>query len=88
MAGIIQVWQDPKDKNVYVVNGHNRLELEKKLGIPKRPARFLKAKSAKEARSIGALTNIAEGRGNARDAAKFFRDSGISVRDLEKRVCL
>lgn len=85
LAGIIQVWQDPKDKNVYVVNGHNRLELEKKLGIPKRPARFLKASSAKEARSIGALTNIAEGRGNARDAAKFFRDSGISIKDLEKR---
>lgn len=85
LAGIIQVWQDPKDKNVYVVNGHNRLELEKKLGVSKRPARFLQAKSAKEARAVGALTNIAEGRGNARDAAKFFRDSGISREDLDKK---
>lgn len=85
LAGIIQVWQDPKDKKVYVVNGHNRLELEKKLGVPERPARFLNATSAKEARAIGALTNIAEGRGNARDAAKFFRDSGISREDLDKR---
>ena len=85
LAGIIQVWADPSDKKVYVVNGHNRLELEKKLGVPQRPARFLDAKTAKEARAIGALTNIAEGRGNARDAAKFFRDSGISREDLEKR---
>lgn len=85
LAGIIQVWKDPSNKKVYVVNGHNRLELEKKLGVPQRPARFLDAKTAKEARAIGALTNIAEGRGNARDAAKFFRDSGISREDLEKR---
>lgn len=85
LAGIIQVWADPSNKKVYVVNGHNRLELEKKLGVSQRPARFLDAKTAKEARAIGALTNIAEGRGNARDAAKFFRDSGISREDLEKR---
>lgn len=85
LAGIIQVWKDPRNKKVYVVNGHNRLELEKKLGVPQRPARFLDAKTAKEARAIGALTNIAEGRGNARDAAKFFRDSGISRQDLERR---
>lgn len=85
LAGIIQVWADPKDKNVYVVNGHNRLQLEQKLGVEKRPARFLAAKSPKEARAIGAMTNIAEGRGNARDAAKFFRDSGITRKDLEKK---
>ena len=85
LAGIVQVWADPSNKKVYVVNGHNRLELEKKLGVPQRPARFLEAKTAKEARAIGALTNIAEGRGNAKDAAKFFRDSGISKEDLEKR---
>ena len=85
LAGIIQVWADPKDGNTYVVNGHNRLEFEKKMGVKKRPAKFLDVKSAKEARAVGALTNIAEGRGNARDAAKFFRDSGISREDLEKR---
>lgn len=85
LAGIIQVWIDPEDKKAYVVNGHNRVELEKRLGVKQRPARFLNAKLAKEARSIGALTNIAEGRGNSRDAAKFFRDSGISRKDLENR---
>jgi hypothetical protein len=31
------------------------------------------------------LTNIAEGRGNALDAAKFFRDSGISRQELQDR---
>ena len=85
MAGIIQVWHDPSDGNTYVVNGHNRLALEQKLGVDKRPAKFLKARSAREARAVGALTNIAEGRGNARDAAKFFRDSGISREDLAKK---
>ncbi len=85
LAGIVQVWQDPKNKKVYVVNGHNRLDLAKKLDVPQVTVRFLKAKSAPEARAIGALTNIAEGRGNAQDAAKFFRDSGLSKADLDKK---
>ncbi|MCC5616376.1 hypothetical protein LC605_15115 [Nostoc sp. CHAB 5836] len=85
LAGIIQVWQDPKDKQVYVVNGHNRTERAKALGVQKMTAKFIKAKSAEEARAVGALTNIAEGRGNALDAAKFFRDSGVSREDLERK---
>jgi len=47
--------------------------------------RYLKAPDAKTARSIGALTNIAEGRGDALDAAKFFRDTGISKEDLSAK---
>ncbi|ACC81155.1 hypothetical protein Npun_R2601 [Nostoc punctiforme PCC 73102] len=85
LAGIIQVWQDPKDKQVYVVNGHNRTERAKALGVKTMTAKFIKAKSPQEARAVGALTNIAEGRGNALDAAKFFRDSGVSREDLERK---
>ena len=42
------------------------------------------AKDAAEARAIGARQNISEGRGTAIDAAKFFRETGITAADLEK----
>ena len=85
LGGILQVWQDPKDGGVYVVNGHNRLALAKKLNAESVTVKLIDAKSPEEARAIGALTNIAEGRGNALDAAKFFRDSGLTKQDLEKK---
>lgn len=85
LAGIIQIWQDPKDRQVYVINGHNRTERAKSLGVKTMTAKFIKADSAQEARAVGALTNIAEGRGNSLDAAKFFRDSGLSKQDLENK---
>jgi hypothetical protein len=85
LAGIIQVWRDPKDGKVYVINGHNRLDLANQLNVPKVTARFLKAQSPEEARSVGAMTNIAEGRGTPIDAAKFFRDSGLGKQDLDRK---
>lgn len=85
LGGILQVWQDPSDGKTYVVNGHNRLALAKKLGAEKVAVRYLDVKDAQEARAVGALTNIAEGRGNALDAAKFFRDTGLSQDDLQKK---
>lgn len=85
LAGILQVWKDPADGKTYVVNGHNRLDLGKKLGAESVAVRYLKAPDAKTARAIGALTNIAEGRGDALDAAKFFRDTGISKEDLSAK---
>ncbi|NJN10033.1 MAG: hypothetical protein HC815_19390 [Richelia sp. RM1_1_1] len=85
MAGIVQVWNDPKDGNTYVVNGHNRTDRAKKLGVEKVTVKFIDADSPKEARAVGALTNIAEGRGNSLDAAKFFRDSGLKKEDLDKK---
>lgn len=85
LAGIVQVWQDPADGKTYVVNGHNRLELAKRLGADKVAVRYLDVKDDKEARAVGAVTNIAEGRGNALDAAKFFKDTGLSRADLDKK---
>lgn len=85
LAGVVQVWQDPADGKTYIVNGHNRATLAKRLGVDEVTVRYLKAKNATEARAIGALTNIAEGRGNALDSAKFFRDSGLSRADLEAK---
>jgi lambda family phage portal protein len=85
LAGILQVWEDPEDGNTYVVNGHNRLDLAKKLGAEKVAVRFLDVADDAEARAVGAITNIAEGRGDPLDAAKFFRDTGLTREDLNKR---
>lgn len=85
LAGIVQVWKDPADSQVYVINGHNRLALAQRLGETKITVRSINANSASEARAIGALTNIAEGRGTSVDAAKFFKDSGLSKNELSKK---
>lgn len=85
LGGILQVWKDHDDGKTYVVNGHHRLDLAKKLDAPKVAVRFIGAKDAEEARGIGALTNIAEGRGTSVDAANFFRDTGHSRDHLEAK---
>lgn len=85
LAGTIAVWRDPADGKVYVVNGHHRLELAKRTGQQKVAVRHIVAKDASEARATGALQNIAEGRGTAIDAAKFLRDTGTTVQELERK---
>jgi broad specificity phosphatase PhoE len=85
LAGIISVWRDPADGKTYVVNGHHRYELAKRLGVKAVTVRHIVASSAKVARAIGAEQNIAEGRGTAMDAGKFFRDSGITPNDLSEK---
>jgi hypothetical protein len=42
-AGIISVWEDPDDKKVYVIDGHRRLRLAKRLKAPIVHVQFLKA---------------------------------------------
>jgi broad specificity phosphatase PhoE/ParB-like chromosome segregation protein Spo0J len=85
LAGIISVWRDPADGKTYVVNGHHRYELAKRLGVKSVTVRHIVASSAKVARSIGAEQNIADGRGSALDAAKYFRDSGITPEELKEK---
>ena len=85
LAGVISVWHDPADGKTYVVNGHHRAILAKETGTPEVAVRYLKAPDAASARAIGALQNIAEGRGTPVDAAKFFRDSGLTPKDLEAK---
>lgn len=89
LSGVILVWVDPLDGLVYVVNGHNRVNLAKALGVNSLCCRFINAKSAIDARFIGAIANIAEGRGSAIDAGKLFRDKNISKEQLERSgICL
>jgi hypothetical protein len=84
LAGVVNVWRDPANGETYVVNGHHRVVLARETGQPEMNVRYLNAPDAVTARTIGALQNIAEGRGTAVDAAKFFRDSGYAPEDLDK----
>lgn len=84
LAGVAHVWTDPANGHTYAVNGHNRVALANKLGVPGMDVRFLDAQDAASARTKGALINIAEGHGTAIDAAKLFRDAGMNADDLAK----
>ena len=81
-AGVVLAWKDPADGKTYIVNGHHRYELAKRLGVSDLDVRLVDAADAGEARTIGALTNIAEGRGTAVDAAKVFREKGLTPDQL------
>lgn len=81
-AGVILAWHDPADGKDYVVNGHHRHHLANQAGVDTMGVHYIEAKDAKEARKIGALANIAEGRGTAVDAAKLIRDEGFTPEDF------
>lgn len=83
-AGVVSVWRDPKDGSSCVVNGHHRHELATRLKYPNLAVRYIQTPDEQQARAIGALINIAEGRGTALDAAKFMRDMGVPVEKLEE----
>ena len=82
LAGVVHAWTDPTDGLHYVVNGHNRHALAVRSGQAGLDTRFLDAPTAEEARTQGALINIAEGQGTAIDAAKLFRDQKITPEEL------
>lgn len=94
LGGQLLVWRDPGDGQTYVINGHHRFDLAKRslaggagdsdswngnLSVY-----FIDADSPATARALGAVTNIAEGRGTAVDAAKFLRDTNSDIAELEK----
>lgn len=87
LAGLILVWRD-LDGLTYVINGHNRVTLAKKLGIEKLWVKYVTSSNPIEARAIGALANIADDKGNAIDAGKFFRDMCYSAKNLPKNIDL
>src|SRR5207253_2658504 len=85
LAGVMAVWHDPADGKTYVVNGHHRLELAQRLGVPNVNVQMVEARNATEARGEGAYMNIAEGRGTATDVAKFLRDFQLGPEALAQR---
>lgn len=89
-GGQLLVWHDKEDGQTYVVNGHHRYELASRSPHSdewggEMSVYFVDAPDAQQARALGALANIAEGRGTATDAAKFLRDTGSSVEDMKSR---
>jgi len=86
LAGLILVWLDPFDGKTYVINGHNRVSLAMQSGIDNLWCKYISADTAIEARAIGALANIADDKGTALDAAKFFRDRCYSADNLPKNI--
>lgn len=57
-VGKIAVWKDPAaNQRTFVVDGHKRLAAAKAAGVPAIPAWYVPAKTADEARSIGAGLN-------------------------------
>lgn len=86
LAGVVSVWRDPETGQVHPVNGHHRTELAKRAGKTSINVQFIDAATPEEARAIGAIQNIAEGRGTPIDAAVFFRDSGLGPEQLAERV--
>jgi hypothetical protein len=83
LGGVVLVWRDPSNGGDFVINGHHRHELARRTGAERINVRYIDAPDAIKARSIGALANIAEGRGSATDAAKFLRDTGTTTEDLQ-----
>jgi hypothetical protein len=88
LAGLILVWLDPDNGLTYVINGHNRVTLALNLGIERLWVRYINADNPIQARAIGALANIADDKGNAIDAAKFFRDMGYHAGNLPRNIDL
>ena len=85
LGGMVSVWRDPADGETYGVNGHHRVELAQRVGYKDPiPVRYLDAVNAQDARTKGALINIAEDHGSAVDAAKVFRDGGYDEGGLKK----
>ncbi|MGA9769188.1 MAG: hypothetical protein WBV94_09115 [Blastocatellia bacterium] len=78
------VWQDSFNKKFYVVDGHNRLNLAKRNGVQSVPVEFVNARTAEEARAVGAVKNILAGNGSDKDASTFFQESKLTREDVAR----
>jgi hypothetical protein len=59
-AGLISVWEDSADRKIYVIDGHRRLRLAKRLQAPVVDVQFLKAESDTDAFVKGVELNLAK----------------------------
>ena len=76
LAGSLLV-HERLDGTRYVVNGHHRLELARRTGTPEVSVYVIREADGvteADARAVGAIMNISEGRGTAVDAAKIMRE--------------
>jgi hypothetical protein len=59
-AGVISVWRDPEDVKLYVIDGHRRLRLAKRLQVPSVQVQFLEASSDADAFARGVELGLAQ----------------------------
>jgi hypothetical protein len=76
--GVLKVFPDSRDGKTKAVDGHNRLALAKRLGIPSLRVEEVNATTPAGARAAGAISNISAGNGTPFDAAKFIRSTGLT----------
>lgn len=84
LAGVLLVWRQP-DGRLALIDGHHRHRLAVANHVPDVAVLLVTAGSAMEARTVGALSNIAAGTATAVDAAKLMRDSGLSAAEIAAR---
>ena len=80
---MLSCWIDPATEELFLCDGHHRLELAKRDGVEKVAVMLLDAPDATTARSLAALQNISEGTASAFDAARWFRDTGARTMEIE-----
>jgi len=81
-ADVIDVWRDPADGKTYVVNGHKRHAWALRDNAPTMRVRYIEAATAEAAKVFGAVKNIAQGSGTPVDAARLFRQTGLTAEEL------
>ena len=59
-AGVISVWRNPEDEKLYVIDGHRRLRLAKRLQAPLVHVQFLKASSDADAFAKGVELSLGQ----------------------------
>ncbi len=65
--GVISVWRDPDDKKIYVIKGHRRLHLAKRVQAPVVLVQFLDASTDADAFAKGVEIGIADWEGERGD---------------------
>lgn len=81
LAGVVLVWEEAPDV-LALLDGHHRLELARRDGVPDLACLVVEARSVREARRVGALANVAAGTAAPADLAKLLRDDALSAGDL------
>lgn len=95
LADLLTVWRDTTGEigdvgKVYIVDGHNRLDLAQRSGVGEVDVRFVDVATVEEAQTISALKNIAQGTSikgsmTAMDVALFMQNSGETLESLAQK---
>lgn len=81
LAGCLLAWADPAGP-LCLVDGHHRHRLAVANGVPAVAVLVIEARDAIEARTAGALSNVANNTATAPDLAKLLRDTGMSAAEV------